>query len=98
MGSVREWLPGGASLVTIMAADITLVNLNMLFIRYGEETEREAHVPLGCLYLTRALEDAGFTVDFRDYQTCLCDDPFDVDEFLAFLREPAPVIGLSAAM
>ena len=38
--------------------DITLINLNMLFMRYGEEIEREAHVPLGCLYLTRALGDA----------------------------------------
>jgi hypothetical protein len=44
-------------------ADITLVNLNMLFMRYGEEVERELHVPLGPLYLTRALEDAGFAVD-----------------------------------
>jgi hypothetical protein len=51
-----------------MAADITLINLNMLLIRYGEEADRERHVPLGCLYLTRALEDAGFSVDFRDYQ------------------------------
>ena len=48
-------------------ADVTLVNLNMLFIRYGEQIERELHVPLGPLYLTRALEDAGFDVDFRDY-------------------------------
>lgn len=47
-------------------ADITLVNLNMLYIRYGEQTDRELHVPLGPLYLTRALEDAGFEVDFRD--------------------------------
>jgi len=47
--------------------DITLINLNMLFMRYGEEIERELHVPLGPLYLTRALEDAGFDVDFRDY-------------------------------
>ncbi|MCL2709746.1 MAG: hypothetical protein FWE95_02600 [Planctomycetaceae bacterium] len=39
--------------------DITLINLNMLFMRYGEEIERELHVPLGPLYLTRALEDAG---------------------------------------
>ena len=43
-----------------MAADITLLNLNMLFIRYCEQLERELHVPLGCLYLTRALEDTGF--------------------------------------
>lgn len=76
-------------------ADITLVNLNMLFMRYGEEVERELHVPLGPLYLTRALEDAGFEVDFRDYQTVDSDEPFDMDVFLGFLADPAPVIGLS---
>ena len=78
-----------------MAADITLVNLNMLFMRYGEEVERELHVPLGPLYLTRALQDAGFTVDFRDYQCVDSDDPFDMAVFLEFLADPAPVIGLS---
>jgi len=76
-------------------ADITLVNLNMLFMRYGEEVERELHVPLGPLYLTRALEDAGYVVDFRDYQCVGSDEPFDMPVFLDFLREPAPVIGLS---
>ncbi len=76
-------------------ADITLVNLNMLFIRYGEEAERELHVPLGPLYLTRALEDAGFEVDFRDYQVCTADDPFEMETCLDFLDDPAPVIGLS---
>lgn len=75
--------------------DITLINLNMLFMRYGEEVERELHVPLGCLYLTRALEDAGFDVDFRDYQCCPSDDPFDMAAFLDFVKDPAPVIGLS---
>jgi anaerobic magnesium-protoporphyrin IX monomethyl ester cyclase len=76
-------------------ADITLVNLNMLFIRYGEQTERELHVPLGPLYLTRSLEDAGFEVDFRDYQRCDAADPFEMETFLSFLSDPAPVIGLS---
>ncbi len=76
-------------------ADITLINLNMLFMRYGEEVERELHVPLGPLYLTRALEDAGFSVDFRDYQCVDSDQPFDMEVFLDFLRDPAPVIGLS---
>jgi len=76
-------------------ADLTLVNLNMLFMRYGEEVERELHVPLGPLYLTRALEDAGYRVDFRDYQCVPSDDPFDLDVFLDFLADPAPVIGLS---
>ena len=78
-----------------MPADITLVNLNMLFMRYGEEIERELHVPLGPLYLTRALEDAGFEVDFRDYQCVDSDEPFDMSVFLEFMRDPAPVIGLS---
>ncbi len=78
-----------------MAADITLVNLNMLLVRYGEEQDRERHVPLGCLYLTRAFEDAGFSVDFRDYQLCEADDPFETDTFLDFLDDPAPLIGLS---
>jgi radical SAM superfamily enzyme YgiQ (UPF0313 family) len=76
-------------------ADITLVNLNMLYLRYGEQTDRELHVPLGPLYLTRALEDAGFEVDFRDYQLCDADDPFDMETFLQFVRDPAPVVGLS---
>lgn len=35
--------------------DIILMNLNMLLMRYGEESERESHVPLGCLYLTKAI-------------------------------------------
>jgi len=46
-------------------------------------------VPLGCLYLTRALESAGFDVDFRDYQLCPSDDPFDMEVFLDFISEPA---------
>ena len=78
-----------------MSADITLVNLNMLFMRYGEQVERERHVPLGCLYLTRALEVAGFTVDLRDYQLWETEDPFDLEAFLTFAADPAPVIGLS---
>ncbi len=76
-------------------ADITLINLNMLFMRYGQEIERELHVPLGCLYLTRAMEDAGLEVDFRDYQVVDSDEPFDMQVFLSFLSNPARVIGLS---
>ncbi len=78
-----------------MAADITLLNLNMLFMRYGEEIERELHVPLGPLYLARALEDAGFSVDFRDYQCVESDQPFEMEVLLDFLQDPAPVVGLS---
>lgn len=76
-------------------ADLTLINLNMLFMRYGEKVERELHVPLGCLYLTRALENSGFEIDFRDYQIACTDDPFDLETFLEFVCEPARVVGLS---
>jgi radical SAM superfamily enzyme YgiQ (UPF0313 family) len=67
----------------------------MLFMRYGEEIDRELHVPLGPLYLTRALEEACYAVDFRDYQTVASDNPFEMSVFLDFLEDPAPVIGLS---
>lgn len=76
-------------------ADITLANLNMLYVRYYDRVERERHVPLGCLYLTSALEQAGFDVDFRDYQLCDASDPFAPESVLEFLRDPAPIVGLS---
>lgn len=79
-----------------MKADITLVNLNMLYVRYaGGRTEREKHLPLGPLYLTAALEYAGFSVDFRDYQTYVGDDPFRPDAIAGYLANSADVLGVS---
>ena len=40
-----------------MDAAITLVNLNMLYIRYADSHDKELHLPLGLLYLTRVIED-----------------------------------------
>lgn len=34
--------------------DITILNLNMLYLKYFDKTDREQHIPLGPLYLTRA--------------------------------------------
>jgi hypothetical protein len=77
-------------------ADITLVNLNMLYVRYADgRTEREKHLPLGPLYFTGALERAGFVVDFRDYQTHACKDPFHPETIAAYLADSAPVLGVS---
>jgi len=76
-------------------ADITLLNLNMLYLKYFEKVDRELHLPLGPLYLTRAIEDAGYRVDFRDYQLNEYDDPFSVDNCIDFLTDSAPVIGIS---
>ncbi|HOS92476.1 MAG TPA: hypothetical protein PLQ54_04135, partial [Armatimonadota bacterium] len=78
-----------------MSADITLVNLNMLYMRYYDKVERELHVPLGSLYLTSALEQAGFEVDFRDYQLNDHPEPFSAEAILEFTRDPAPVVGFS---
>ena len=79
-----------------MPADITLLNLNLLFVRYADgRTEREKHVPLGPLYLAAALERAGFGVDFRDYQLCASRDPFRPEAINAFLEGSAPILGAS---
>lgn len=76
-------------------ADITILNLNMLYVRYFDVVERERHLPLGPLYVTAALEDAGYAVDFRDYQRHEADDLFSPDEIVRFLADPAPVVGFS---
>lgn len=75
--------------------DITLLNLNLLYVRYLDAVDRELHVPLGCLYLTRAIEDAGFKVDFRDYQLNDFADPFEVPRIIEFLGETSDVVGFS---
>ena len=79
-----------------MGPDLTLINLNMLYLRLLGAVEHEPHVPLGCLYLIRALEDRGFDVDFRDYQFHAGNgDPFDLKAFARFCASTAPIIGLS---
>ncbi len=75
--------------------DITLLNLNMLYIRFYDRVEREKHLPLGPLYLTRALEDAGYTVDFRDYQFTDAEDPFLAETGADALEDSAGIIGVS---
>jgi radical SAM superfamily enzyme YgiQ (UPF0313 family) len=79
----------------LTVADITILNLNMLYVRYFDGVERERHLPLGPLYVTTALETAGHTVDFRDYQMHDADNLFSSDEVIRFLADSAPVIGFS---
>jgi anaerobic magnesium-protoporphyrin IX monomethyl ester cyclase len=75
--------------------DITILNLNMLFVRYFDTVERERHLPLGTLYVTAALELAGYSVQHLDYQMHDAEDPFSSKEILAFIGEPAPIVGFS---
>ena len=67
-------------------ADITILNLNMLYVRYFDTVERERHLPLGTLYVTAALEDAGFEVDFRDYQMHEAEELFLAEDYDFWLR------------
>ncbi len=75
--------------------DITLLNLNMLYLKYYDKVDRELHLPLGPLYLTRALEDAGLRVDFRDYQRNRFDKPFVIENCLSFMEGSAGIVGIS---
>jgi len=78
-----------------MPDDITLINLNMLYVRYYDSVEREYHVPLGVLYLTRVLQDAGLRVDLRDYQRNTYEDPFQPESICDFLTDSADLVGVS---
>jgi radical SAM superfamily enzyme YgiQ (UPF0313 family) len=49
--------------------------------------------PYGLLYLAAVLEDEGYTVDVRDYQTHTCDDPWEYTNFLQFLKGSSDIIG-----
>lgn len=74
---------------------ITLLNLNMLYVRYKNSVDKELHVPLGCLYLVSSLEKAGYRVDFRDYQLNNFEEPFDAENIIKYLENSAPIVGFS---
>lgn len=76
--------------------DITLVNISTAVPSQASQG-RDLHVPLGCLYLVSALEQAGIRVDFRDYQLFSKDLPFplDIDYFQSFLADSASIVGVS---
>lgn len=80
-------------------ADITLINMNLLYINVNGGIDQEVHPPLGLLYITSALEEAGHTVDFLDHQHFSMDnpggDPFNLDHAMASFGELADVVGLS---
>lgn len=77
-------------------ADFSLLNMNMLYIKLLDgNVRRQCHLPLGPLYLTAALRDHGIEVDFRDYQLLEADDLFAPETLCSFLKDPAPIIGIS---
>jgi len=66
----------------------------MLFMRYGEGVDASSTSRSDAL-LTRALETAGFSVDFRDYQLCESADPFDLANVPRLRQGSGAVVGLS---
>lgn len=77
-------------------ADITLINFNMLYVRYLDgNSERQCHLPLGPLYLVSALKSKDINVDFRDYQLVKENELFNPNIFLNIFSNPAKIIGIS---
>lgn len=73
-------------------SDMTLVNLSYGFKERGDP---ESLVPLGSLYLVSALEEKGYTVDFRDYQLDTRGQQYKTQSLVSFLDSSARVIGIS---
>jgi anaerobic magnesium-protoporphyrin IX monomethyl ester cyclase len=71
-----------------MIETMTLVNL---VPRLGGD----AAIPLGPLYVTAALEQAGCAVDFRDYQLASSQNPLSQESLLGFLSESESTLGIS---
>jgi anaerobic magnesium-protoporphyrin IX monomethyl ester cyclase len=76
--------------------DVTLVNVSTPLPR-DEDDAREVYLPLGSLYLVSALERAGVSVDFRDYQLFVVGrpTPLDVELFQSFLADHASIVAVS---
>ncbi|MDY6967911.1 MAG: radical SAM protein [Spirochaetota bacterium] len=81
-----------------MDFDITLINVNLMYAVVDGLVDFQIYNPLGILQIASYLEKEGYSVDFRDYQLCVnrnLDDPFNLDNFLDFLKECAPIVGIS---
>lgn len=80
-------------------ADVTLINMNLLYVNLGSRIDHEIHPPLGLLYLTSVLEQAGYVVDLIDYQTFPIEkpdkDPFDLKNAVGYFGDVAEIVGLS---
>lgn len=78
--------------------DITLLNVNLMYAVVDGIIDFQIYNPLGLLYITSCLEKEGFSVDFRDYQLFTAEnieDPFNIDGFMKFAENCAPVAGIS---
>lgn len=81
-----------------MNADITLVNVNLMFARIKGKVDFQVYEPLGLMYIAAYLEREGYNVDFRDYQLVVKQNmqaPFDLERFARFMSGAASIVGFS---
>ncbi len=80
-------------------ADLSLININLLFFNNQGEIDCEIHPPLGPLYLISYLQKFNYTTDFIDHQAFFFEHPdrdaFNVDSALWFYGELSDIVGLS---
>jgi radical SAM superfamily enzyme YgiQ (UPF0313 family) len=70
-----------------MPADIAVLNSSLGIASRG--------VPVGPLMITAVLQEHGFTVNFRDYQTASGDHKPSIESFTEFMSVPESIIGIS---
>jgi anaerobic magnesium-protoporphyrin IX monomethyl ester cyclase len=81
-----------------MNADITLVNVNLMYALIDGAADFQVYEPLGLMYIASCLEQEGYAVDFRDYQLAVKQDmrnPFNLESFARFMSGAAEIIGFS---
>jgi radical SAM superfamily enzyme YgiQ (UPF0313 family) len=73
--------------------DITIANI---CFGVADGDGKVGYVPLGPLYVTAALEQAGYNVDFRDYLvgSSAYTDPMAPQSLVAFLRDSCRLVGI----
>jgi radical SAM superfamily enzyme YgiQ (UPF0313 family) len=73
-----------------MGLSLTLCHLGFPF----KADEVITYAPVGALYLMANLRDAGWEVDFRDYQLNTLPDPFSQGSLCRFLENQCDVVGI----
>jgi anaerobic magnesium-protoporphyrin IX monomethyl ester cyclase len=76
-------------------ADISIVNSTTPDQR--DNTRPTGAMPIGPLLIVSALEEAGYTVHFQDYQTYRAERKPSIETFYRFIKDaPGDIIGLNA--
>ena len=78
--------------------DITLLNFNLMYGVVNKTIDFQKYPPLGLLSIAASLEQEGYSVDFRDYQTFISHkngSPFILKDIVPFIDDCSDIIGIS---